>query len=170
MPAARHIRMVRACWVDYLVFVTRPAFLTWMWPWCSDWSFSSYSMNVHMITWRVSCLRWSSSIVVRSLVVLCIGFGLYVVLRLANLKNRMEDGDIKVHFALFAYNIITFRVDHTFCTCAVFYIVNLEEGFLLISLLWWDYFSGVAKYDYKLFAFALNFAQKKTFTFRRVFI
>jgi len=37
------------------------------------------------------------------------------------------------------------------------------------ALLWWDYFTGVAKCDYKLFAFALNLAQKKTFSFRRIF-
>jgi len=31
MPAARHIRMVRACWVDHLGSVIRHAFLTKMW-------------------------------------------------------------------------------------------------------------------------------------------
>jgi len=29
------------------------------------------------------------------------------------------------------------------------------------SLLWWDYFTGVAKCNYKFFAFASDFAQKK---------
>jgi len=28
-------------------------------------------------------------------------------------------------------------------------------------LLWWDDFTGVAKCDYKWFAFVLNFSQKK---------
>ena len=33
----------------------------------------------------------------------------------------------------------------------------------------WDYFTGIAKFDYKLFAFAVNFPKNKTCTFRRVF-
>jgi hypothetical protein len=37
------------------------------------------------------------------------------------------------------------------------------------SLLWWDYFTGIAKCDYKMFAFAPNFAQNKTLYFRKVF-